>query len=493
MLSTPQDGSRIVLWWSKLWGMSTRFTCRILGVLVLSLAGCGSPEGGDEEPILTIYQEVKAPLAEAYCTIKVDGVGNVPTETDYLPHVVQCENGGANLQALKAQAIAARSVAYYAMATNGSICNGQGCQVYSCGNTPTAAQRQAVEETSGIYLSYDAMLTYGFYVAGDSNASPPSCKGSSGSTEKWVTYNEGKTGADVKQTALGYVSNPIFGQNRGCMSQWGARCLENHNGYDYLGILRFFYGADIGLLTAPGSCVKPTVPELDMAWVDWGSDAQKVGENTYRVCAGSTFHFWMEAENKGSAAWKDEGGSASGTAVRLGVPGDAVDPLVGTNRISLNDNDNNEVRSDGGDCNDAPKCRRTRFTSGAGIEATAPLTPGEVETKWQLVDEGREFFGSPVSMTFEVEACDDPGVGGSAGSAGSAGMGQVDKEAGVEPDANPGAGGNSDYASSYSSQEAEGCACGVVGQPRMRWQALLFGLACLGWCRRNRTAKSYRC
>jgi hypothetical protein len=146
---------------------------------------------------------IAAPLPAAYCSIEVQGKGSKATETDYLPHVVQCENGGADLQALKAQAIAARSVAYYNMANQGSICDGQGCQVYSCGGQPNALQIQAVEETSGQYLSYDSLLTYGFYVAGDKNCTPPGCVGNTANsaTEKWVTYNDGKSGGDVQQTA----------------------------------------------------------------------------------------------------------------------------------------------------------------------------------------------------------------------------------------------------------------------------------------------------
>src|SRR3990172_11099228 len=137
-------------------------------------------------------------------------------EDDYLPRVITCENGGANLQALKAQAIAARSVAYYAIATKGSICDSQGCQVYGCGATPSAKAYQAVKETAGMYLSYAGMLTYGFYVNGNPNTAPPSCKGDpSYSTEKWITYNEGKTGAGVKMTPLGYIPSgqSIYGQN----------------------------------------------------------------------------------------------------------------------------------------------------------------------------------------------------------------------------------------------------------------------------------------
>lgn len=209
-------------------------------------------------PIETV--QVPAPLAGAHCQVQVEGQGLIDMEADYLPHVIQCENGGANLEALKAQAIAARSVGYYNMETSGSICDSQGCQVYSCGATPQPIHYQAVEETSGVYLMFNNTLTYGFYVAGDNSTAPPACVGVSGATEGWVTYNEGKTGTNVEQTALGFIHDPGdfgYGQNRGCMSQWGARCLENNNGYDYLDILRFYYGDDIELVQGEGACVLP--------------------------------------------------------------------------------------------------------------------------------------------------------------------------------------------------------------------------------------------
>jgi hypothetical protein len=225
-----------------------------IGALLLTSLGCGGADD-DWEPIGQVSEAVKAPLASAYCNIVVEGKGSKPTETDYLPRVITCENGGANLQALKAQAIAARSVAYYAMATKGSICDSQGCQVYTCGAQPQAKHYQAVKETAGMYLSYASMLTYGFYVAGASNVAPPSCKDGPSTTTKWITYNEGKTGTNVQQTPLGYIGPPGFGQNRGCMGQWGARCLENSKGYTWKQILQFYYGADIGVLTAPGPCV----------------------------------------------------------------------------------------------------------------------------------------------------------------------------------------------------------------------------------------------
>lgn len=208
--------------------------------------------------------QVPAPLPGAHCQIQVEGQGLLDMETDYLAHVITCENGGANLEALKAQAISARSVAYYAIETSGGICDSQGCQVYSCAATPQPIHYQAVEETSGVYLMYNNTLTYGFYVAGDNSTAPPACVGVSGSTEGWVTYNEGRTGTNVEQTALGFIHDPSdfgYGQNRGCMSQWGARCLDNDVGYDYLDILRFYYGDDIETIQAEGDCVIPQEEE----------------------------------------------------------------------------------------------------------------------------------------------------------------------------------------------------------------------------------------
>jgi hypothetical protein len=215
--------------------------------------GCNASE--PDEPLGRRSQAVSAPLAAAHCQIVVQGKGTKSMEDDYLPHVITCENGGANLQALKAQAIAARSVAYYAIETTGSICDSQGCQVYGCGAQPQAKHYQAVKETAGMYLSYGGMLTYGFYVAGDSNVQPPGCIDVGGSTSHYITYNEGKTGTSVEQTSLGYIGPPGYGQNRGCMGQWGARCLENSQGYDFQQILAFYYGADIQLLQAQGPCV----------------------------------------------------------------------------------------------------------------------------------------------------------------------------------------------------------------------------------------------
>lgn len=268
---------------------------------------------------------VPAPLPAAHCEVQVEGAGLLDLEVDYLPYVIQCENGGANLEALKAQAISARSVAYYNMETSGSICDSQACQVFSCGAEPLPIHYQAVEETAGQYLMFNSTLTYGFYVAGDSDTAPPACVGVSGSTEGWVTYNEGRTGTQVEQTELGFVHDPGdggYGQNRGCMSQWGARCLENNNGYDYLGILRFYYGDDIELVQAEGECIEPLEPGTDTGGEPPGTD--ETGDP-----AAETGDDSATAGDEGNGEVGD-GGSAGGDDAEPWPPGGTEGSLEGS-------------------------------------------------------------------------------------------------------------------------------------------------------------------
>lgn len=206
---------------------------------------------------------------EASCSISVRNHGTRAMESDYLPNVLACEApGNATLEMLEAQAIAARSYATFFDVTEGQICNGQGCQVYSCGRTPSALHRQAVDNTSGVVLRYDDNLTVGFYVAGDSTPNA-NCVGNSAgvaNTERWVTYNEGLSGTDIEQTGLGFrhgSSSGDYGQNRGALSQWGAQCLADSFGYDELDILRFYYGEDIELEQLEGSCVEDIDLDVD--------------------------------------------------------------------------------------------------------------------------------------------------------------------------------------------------------------------------------------
>ena len=230
---------------------------RRLPLILLSLSllpGCG-----DED---WFVGHITLPVT-AYCSVKVTGKGTKQVETDYLPHVVQCENGGAATEALKAQAVAARSYMYYKISKYGAISDGTGDQVYSCGKTPTAAHISAVKATAGQVLMYQGKFVCAFYVAG-AKPSTSTCKALSSDpdstkTEKYVTYNEGKTLGNVTASPLGWSPGPgkIYAENRGCKSQNGAHCLAT-KGKKYGDILRYYYGADIQLVKTTGSCVNPT-------------------------------------------------------------------------------------------------------------------------------------------------------------------------------------------------------------------------------------------
>lgn len=398
------------------------------------LLGCG--EERDAGQVGRVREAVKAPLASAYCQINVNGE-NKDTETDYLPHVITCENGGANLEALKAQAIAARSVAYYSMATSGKICDGQGCQVYTCGATPGAKALQAVKETSGIYLSYDSMLTYGFYVAGDKDPPPPSCKGAgTSSTEHWITYNEGKTGADVEMTALGYIppNQPIYGQNRGCMGQWSARCLENSNGYDYDEILRFFYGADIKLLQATGPCVEP-VNQPAQGYLD------EVG------CA--TIRGWAYDPDEPAKALNVE------IYVDVGPGGAGATPTVVQANLSRPDL-----------CTAIGSCEH-----GFELATPAAVLDGQSHTVWAVAADlggAKELSGSPMT----VSGC--AGAGGAAGTGGGSSAGT-----GGGTGAAPGSGGQG-QTTKVTRDDAGSCSCRQPGTARNTWPLQAVGLALFG-------------
>lgn len=228
---------------------------------VCAAAACGAPEhhsaASTPTPVPTLPP---APFA-AFCDVPVQGVGTIAMEDDYLPHVIQCENGGAGPEALAAQAIAARSYVYYKLETSGSVQDGTGDQVYSCGSTPTAEQIDAVRRTAGQVLVYHDDVIAAFFVAGAKPSDRASCvavpgDSDSSGTEHYVTYNDGKSGAGIEQTTLGFV-DPSNYRNRGCLSQWGSRCLEE-SGRGFDAMVRFYYGADIVRAQASGPCVNGT-------------------------------------------------------------------------------------------------------------------------------------------------------------------------------------------------------------------------------------------
>ena len=230
---------------------------RALPLTLVSLTllwGCGEDDW--------FVGQIALPVS-AYCTVTVKGKGVKQVETDYLPHVIQCENGGAPTEALKAQAVAARAYMYYKINKYGSISDGTGDQVYSCGKTPTAAHIAAVKATAGQILMYQSKFVCAFYVAG-AKPTTSTCKALSSdpdstNTEKYVTYNEGKTLGNVTASPLGWSPGPgkIYAENRGCKSQNGSSCLAK-KGKKWPDIVRYYYGADIKLVKATGSCVNPT-------------------------------------------------------------------------------------------------------------------------------------------------------------------------------------------------------------------------------------------
>lgn len=324
-----------------------------------------------------------APLPEAYCQIVVEGVGK-DTEMDYLPHVIQCENGGANLQALKAQAIAARSVAYYAMAENGGICDGQGCQVYSCGANPAPIHYQAVQETAGQYLSFNntekgRVLTYAFFVAGD-NDQTGDCKAvnPNANTEQYVTYNEGKTWTGVEETTLGFQfqtpANYGYGQNRGCMGQWSARCLENNKGYNHAQIIRYFYGEDIEIQTAQGPCVgPPDKPDFAAKYV--AQSFPLAADPPLVLQEGDVVDAWIDLTNVGDQTWTQNTKLAP-------TPRDVASPLAHGLWLS-------PTRITGPDA-DTPPDAVGRFSF-----QIAANTPGDYYQTFGLVEDGVTWFSDP--------------------------------------------------------------------------------------------------
>jgi hypothetical protein len=220
----------------------------------LTAVACGS------EPPAKIE---RGGLDEAYCQAHVSGQGLVDVETEYLARVVQCENGNAGFEALKAQAVAARSFLYYQMDRAGEIGDGPHAQVYGCSRPPSPRVHAAVRATSGEILAYRGTQVAGFYVAGAKHRPPECAVGRARrmrvedpfDTEHYVTYNAGRSGRDVEQTRLGAI-DPRNRSNRGAKSQNGAACLAAQ-GRTYEEILRFYYGEDIELLQTRGACVVP--------------------------------------------------------------------------------------------------------------------------------------------------------------------------------------------------------------------------------------------
>ena len=169
----------------------------------------------------------------------------------YVPAVVAAEIGAAPAAAMRAQAIAARTYVLRAMRDDPKlgtpekpIRSSESFQVYDKGKAGKDANDRALLAswtTSGIVMRWSGQLIIANFVAGARWTGKDQLGADYSHTEKWVTYNEGKTGKDVKPSPLSLKTRT---DNRGCMSQNGASWLAS-NGYDHPAILRYFYGADL--------------------------------------------------------------------------------------------------------------------------------------------------------------------------------------------------------------------------------------------------------
>ncbi len=126
-------------------------------------------------------------------------------------------------EAIAAQAIAARTYVARAMRDHPALGKlapiPTGPRFQSLAKKAGGAFREAAEATRGLVILYQGRLILANYVAGAlwSDGGLPDRDPTS--TERWVTYNAGKRGRDVRPTGLSLRTHP---GNRGCMSQNGA-------------------------------------------------------------------------------------------------------------------------------------------------------------------------------------------------------------------------------------------------------------------------------
>jgi hypothetical protein len=245
----------------------------------------------DEETTGTTRAALAASELTPLAMVYVEGKGALEVETDYLPQVVCCENGGAPPEALKAQAVMARTYmvhSYFASdkGTEAKPFKGTTAdQAYSCGRPTTDKCREAVAATAGQITSYTnskgvPSINLAFFVDGPRAAClatkdckcpkpspttemspdnhPPDCDcftfASLGiANPAYVTYNWSETNPTINRSPIGSKTNE---DNRGCGSQNIQSCLS-YAGWDYRDMLRFFYGQDMTLRTLDGVEVTP--------------------------------------------------------------------------------------------------------------------------------------------------------------------------------------------------------------------------------------------
>ncbi len=193
------------------------------------------------EPVRVMLARPDGPQPDRVLTAD----GWMRLEDEYLPRVVTRENGQAHAEALKVQAIAARTYLLRAMRDHRSlgrtapIQNSERFQTYAARATPRA--REATEATRGIVGRHRRALIIPNNGAGAHRHAEGAPRRDPTHTERFVTYNEGRTGDAVRPS---HLASPARSDNRGCMSQNCADWLARQ-GRSCPSILRFFYGADL--------------------------------------------------------------------------------------------------------------------------------------------------------------------------------------------------------------------------------------------------------
>ena len=152
-------------------------------------------------------------------------------DPDYVAKVLSCDFADLGPKGLRAAAIAVRSAAYWQMAADDEVCTSDllFCPDYSCDGTPSEKFREAATETRGQYLSFDDVVTYGFYVPGEELGEEHAETCEHPDEDSRVTINDGKKGDKVEQSTIGKVAeedDDNYGQNRGAMSVEVIACLE---------------------------------------------------------------------------------------------------------------------------------------------------------------------------------------------------------------------------------------------------------------------------
>ena len=277
--------------------LALRAAAILLPLLAAACSATTDPETGTDEEV-----DGKRSAVSVDTVYTVDGWMSL--EDDYLPRVCTQENGAADMEALKVQVVAARTYLLRAMrddkklgTTASPIINGQSFQAYAATASDSCAA--ATEATRGVVGRYQGELVIANYVAG----SLVNADGSKGTdptkTEKWITYNEGKTGADVQPTALSYIPRT---DNRGCMGQNRADYLSE-TGYDYAKILRYFYGADLELNDATATPADPGAGGGACGGVTYQGECQ--GDSVVWCEAGAIKTVDCAARGK-SCAWESD-------------------------------------------------------------------------------------------------------------------------------------------------------------------------------------------